>query len=138
MTGPYQEAAQTITNVMTDLVQIGMRWRDGMTADEAQATAALLDRLSEELAEAAALLRADGRRRVDLREHDVMTALTVIGGDGEGGERPQCPICGVRVHHGPGGCVVLARHRRSLTLLGRRENGIQARERALLITQEAQ
>lgn len=52
-----QAAAQTITSVMTDLTSIGMHWRDSMTADKAEATACILDRLAGELAEAAGFLR---------------------------------------------------------------------------------
>jgi hypothetical protein len=54
------EAAETIGGVLTDLVEVAERFP--VRPDQAEATARILDRLSEELAEAAAMLRTAGQR----------------------------------------------------------------------------
>lgn len=53
---PEVEAAQTIGGVLTDLVEVAETLP--VPADEIERVARILDRLSEEIAEAAGMLRA--------------------------------------------------------------------------------
>jgi hypothetical protein len=55
---PELEAIETVGGVMTDLVEIAERLP--VRPDQAERVARMLDRLSEEIAEAAGMLRAAG------------------------------------------------------------------------------
>jgi hypothetical protein len=55
---PINLAAQTISGVMADLHEVHVHLATAMDELETERTARILDRLSEELAEAAAMVRA--------------------------------------------------------------------------------
>lgn len=55
---PINIAAQTISGVLTDLDEVHRHLATAMDELETERTARILDRLSEEIAEAASLLRS--------------------------------------------------------------------------------
>jgi hypothetical protein len=54
------EATETISGVLTDLMEVAERL--AVPAEKAETVARILDRLAEEIAEAAAMLRTPGTR----------------------------------------------------------------------------